>query len=109
MLEFRGQHPEFSIGLLSFTLEYVLVSNWPNNVLLKGYNSCDLSCTPGQAEPCGCSCATNFFDDWSDEQVSVQKRSLVLTRARKDAGWVSLGFPFDTKRRSFGRERGIAG
>ena len=41
MLEFRGQHPEFSIGLLSFTLEYVLVSNWPNNVLLKGYNSCD--------------------------------------------------------------------
>lgn len=69
MVAFRDEHPEFNIGLLSFTLEYVLVSNWPNNVLMKNYNNCDRSCTVGQTEPCGCTCMTDL-DGWADAEVS---------------------------------------
>eukprot|EP00752_Nemacystus_decipiens_P002661 g2489.t1 len=85
MVKFREEHPEFSIGLLSFTLEYVLVTNWPNNVLMQRYNSCDMSCTPGQTEPCGCTCSTNV-DDWSDREVYSMMSSTMATMASRAHG-----------------------
>lgn len=69
MVQFQEDNPGFRAGLLSFTLEYILVSMWPNNSLMSDYNTCDKSCTPGQTEKCGCTCETDI-DDWSDDEVN---------------------------------------
>lgn len=66
MVEFQKEHPEYGAGLLSFTLEYVLVSNWPTNSLMKEYNNCPYSCTLGGT--CACTCTTDL-DDWSEHEV----------------------------------------
>ncbi|CAM9741762.1 unnamed protein product [Ectocarpus fasciculatus] len=74
MVQFQEDNPGFRAGLLSFTLEYILVSMWPNNSLMSDYNTCDKSCTPGQTEKCGCTCETDI-DDWSDDEVYAKMES----------------------------------
>eukprot|EP00752_Nemacystus_decipiens_P002672 g2500.t1 len=84
MAEFSQKHSEFDTGLLTFALEYVLVSNWPSNSLMGSYNDCDSywTCTPGQSEPCGCTCTTDV-DEWSDDQVyDMMERSMMVMAGR---------------------------
>lgn len=66
MVAFQRENPQFGSGLLSFTLEYVLVNKWPSNGFMGDYNECDSECAVG--EPCGCTC-TEDFDAWTDSQV----------------------------------------
>lgn len=68
MKSFHEKYPEYSIGLLSYVLEYIVTNTWPTNSLAGDYNDCDNSCDVGQAEPCGCTCNTDPFD-WSDDEV----------------------------------------
>lgn len=69
MPEFQAEHPEYSTGLLTFAMEYLLANKWPSNKLMSDYNVCDESCERGQTEPCGCVCTVDPFD-WSDDEVS---------------------------------------
>eukprot|EP00752_Nemacystus_decipiens_P002673 g2501.t1 len=71
MAEFSQKHLGFNKGLLSFALEYILVSSWPSNSLMVSYNDCDsyLTCSsPERKDPCACTCNTDI-DSWSDEEV----------------------------------------
>lgn len=70
MVEFAEENPQFSPGLLSFALEYLLANKWPSNSLMEDYNTCDAECDIDQAEPCGCTCNTNPFE-WTDDEVCV--------------------------------------
>lgn len=72
MEAFQQEHPEFGSGLLSFTLEYVLVNKWPDNGLMTDYNDCILLCDVekfGTDRDCGCTCTTDM-DDWTDAEVA---------------------------------------
>lgn len=79
MVAFQEENPQFGGGLLSFTLEYMLVNKWSGNGMMSDYNDCDLSCTIG--EPCGCPC-TEDFDTWSDSQV----RQPTASKANESGG-----------------------
>ncbi len=68
MAEFQQNHPQFSQGLLSFALEFLLANKWPSNTLMDDYNECDVACAVGQTESCGCTCTTDPFD-WTDDEV----------------------------------------
>ncbi|CAM9793594.1 unnamed protein product [Ectocarpus sp. 12 AP-2014] len=68
MVQFQEDHPGFKAGLLSFALEYMLVGLWPGNTFMQSHNTCDMSCTVGQTQDCGCTCDTDFYD-WSDDEV----------------------------------------
>ena len=68
MKAFQEEHPEYSRGLLSYTLEYIVATTWPTNSLGTGYNDCDKSCEIGQTEPCGCTCTVDPYD-WTDDEV----------------------------------------
>lgn len=69
MEEFHDDHPEYSRGLLTFVLEYVLANKWPSNSLMGDFNDCDESCAVEQEEPCGCTCNIDPFE-LSDDEVS---------------------------------------
>ena len=69
MNAFRIKHPQFSPGLLSFALEFLLANKWPSNSLMSSYNECDMECVVGQTQTCGCTCSTDPFD-WTDDEVS---------------------------------------
>lgn len=65
MEKFLQDHsPEYSRGLLTFALEFLLAHYWPGNNLMEdtGYNTCDEACTKGQTDPCGCTCSIDPFD-----------------------------------------------
>lgn len=70
MNAFYEEHPEFTRGLLSFTLYYFVGLTWTTNKLSYHYNDCDVSCEVGQTEPCGCTCTVDPFD-WSDDEVGA--------------------------------------
>ncbi|CAM9946639.1 unnamed protein product, partial [Ectocarpus fasciculatus] len=76
---FRSTHPEYSRGLLSYTLEYVVALTWPTNALMSDYNDCDTGCTVGEMEQtCGCTCTTDF-NTWSDDAVyDFMERSMIM-------------------------------
>lgn len=71
MAAFHAENPQFSVGLLTFVLEYVLANKWPENKLMGDYNKCDETCTRGQTEPCGCTCTTDPME-WEDDAVSTK-------------------------------------
>lgn len=68
MKQFAEDHPEYSVGLLSFVLEYLTFGYWPTNDFMPTSNTCDTACTPGQTEPCGCTCNVDAFTI-SDQEV----------------------------------------
>lgn len=68
MEAFHEEHPEYTRGLLSYTLEYIVANTWPTNSLANAYNDCDMICDVGQTEPCGCTCTADPYD-WSDDEV----------------------------------------
>lgn len=61
MKAFSDQHPEYSVGLLSFVLEYLTFNYWPMNEFIPSANVCDTECTKGQTEKCGCTCLIDAF------------------------------------------------
>lgn len=77
MKQFSVDHPEYSVGLLSFVLEYMTFNYWPMNGFIPSANTCDTACTKGQTEPCGCTCNIDAFAI-SDEEV------------RRRLGWVGI-------------------
>lgn len=70
MFEFRQNSPQFSPGLLSFVLEYIVANRWPTNGLMGDYNACNTECDVDQTQPCGCTCTTDPFE-WTDEEVGL--------------------------------------
>lgn len=82
MAVFHTENPQYSAGLLTFVMEYLLANKWPKNGLMSDYNECDEACDQGQTEPCGCTCTTDPFD-WEDDEVSKQTvvKSLVHDNA----------------------------
>ena len=68
MKAFHEEHPEYQIGLLSYTLEYIVANTWPTNSLASDYNDCDMECEVGQADPCGCTCTVDPYE-WTDDEV----------------------------------------
>lgn len=75
MDQFRLEHPEYSRGLLTFVMEFIVANKWPGNVLMRLYNDCDTECTVGQTEPCGCTCTIDPFEMGDDE---VRKAGFVM-------------------------------
>lgn len=73
MGRFMKEHPEYSRGLLTFALEYIIALTWSGNTLMSRYNSCDTSCVHGQQTPCKCTCETNPYT-WTDEEVRLERR-----------------------------------
>lgn len=71
MDQFHREHPEYSRGLLTFVMEFVVANKWPGNVLMRLYNDCDTECTIGQTEPCGCTCTIDPFEMGDDEVRNV--------------------------------------
>lgn len=67
MAAFHEDHPEYSRGLLTFALEFLLANKWPSNTLMGDYNDCDESCVVGQTERCGCTCKVDPFEFTDDE------------------------------------------
>lgn len=67
MEQFHAIHPEYSPGLLTFLLEFLLVNKWPSNRFIAD-NGCDLDCTRGQMASCGCTCSIDALSI-SDEEV----------------------------------------
>lgn len=70
-------HPEFSRSLLTFAALHVTSAAWPENSLMAEYNSCSTDCSPGQRDPCSCTCYADPFD-WSDDEVRTLSRSIKL-------------------------------
>lgn len=72
METFLQEHPEYSRGLLTFAVEYLVANSWNGNKLMRDYdyNSCDSTCTRG-AESCGCTCDIDI-EQWPDDQVSIE-------------------------------------
>lgn len=74
MFDFHEENPQFSAGLLTFVLEFLLANKWPSNSLMGDYNDCDTDCDAGlsgeeeEEEPCGCTCTTDPFE-WTDQEV----------------------------------------
>ncbi|CAB1104331.1 unnamed protein product [Ectocarpus sp. CCAP 1310/34] len=85
MVQFQEDHPVFKAGLLSFALEYILVGTWPSNSFMKSHNTCDMSCTVGQTQDCGCTCNTDFYD-WSDDEVYDMMESQMGTMNNRAHG-----------------------
>eukprot|EP00903_Cladosiphon_okamuranus_P010576 g10001.t1 len=86
---FHEEHPEYTRGLLSYTLEYIVTNTWPTNSLVGAYNDCDMSCDVGQTEPCGCTCTVDPFD-WSDDEVYefMEKSMKVMASKLYGDKWV---------------------
>lgn len=61
---FAEDNPEFSRGLLSFAVGYIVSQTWPTNSLMAGFNECDEHCIVGGAEnqTCGCTCLHDPFE-----------------------------------------------
>lgn len=79
MHAFHEEHAEYTRGLLSYTLEYIVTNTWPTNSLASDYNDCDMSCEVGQTEPCGCTCTVDPYD-WSDDEVCAANRPAYFVR-----------------------------
>lgn len=79
MKAFSDEYPEYSLGLLSFVLEYVTFNYWPMNEFIPSANVCDTDCTKGQTEKCGCTCQIDAFSI-SDEEVGNEGRPVVTVR-----------------------------
>eukprot|EP00752_Nemacystus_decipiens_P008189 g7325.t1 len=75
MEAFRVEHPEYTRGLLSFAVGYIVTETWPTNSLMDEYNVCDEHCTVGaeKNQTCGCTCMDDPFE-WSDEVVFTMMR-----------------------------------
>ncbi|CAN0296786.1 unnamed protein product [Pylaiella littoralis] len=78
MFEFRQNSPQFSPGLLSFVLEYIVANRWPTNGLMGDYNACNTECDVDQTQPCGCTCTTDPFE-WTDEEVYQHMKPVLQT------------------------------
>ena len=68
MQEFHEEHPQYSPELLTFLLEFMTINFWPRNSFMPELNECDIDCTRGQAEPCGCTCSVDALS-MSDDEV----------------------------------------
>ncbi|CAN0307687.1 unnamed protein product [Ectocarpus sp. 6 AP-2014] len=68
MADFSAEHPEYSHGLLAFTLQILTFKFTAWNILTPDDNTCDANCVKGQTEPCGCTCLIDAFAI-PDEQV----------------------------------------
>ncbi|CAM9741455.1 unnamed protein product [Pylaiella littoralis] len=68
MNAFFEENPQFTRGLLTFALEFILTLEWPDNSMMSDYNVCDTNCDIDQTEPCGCTCTTDPFE-WTDQEV----------------------------------------
>lgn len=75
MGNFKDEHPEYSDGLMVFALQFATASRWSINALLGDYNECDMECTRGSPEPCGCRCILNP-DDLTNDEVCVWKAKI---------------------------------
>ncbi len=68
MDHFLADHKEYSRGLLSFTMGYIIAETWPDNSLMADFNECVERCDIGDTN-CGCTCTTDPYV-WPDEAVS---------------------------------------
>eukprot|EP00904_Undaria_pinnatifida_P001214 jgi/Undpi1/11093/HiC_scaffold_30.g13391.m1 len=77
MGNFKDEHPEYSDGLMVFALQFATASRWSINALLGDYNECDMECTRGSPEPCGCRCILNPDDLTNDEVYAVMEDAMI--------------------------------
>lgn len=87
MQKFHEDHPDYSLGLLSFVLEYLTFTYWPGNSFLPEFNTCDTHCEKGQTERCGCTCLIDAFDLSEDEVWKISSMS-VRSGGRRARGGV---------------------
>lgn len=79
MVAFQEEHPQFHVGLLTYSLEYLLGNKWPGNKLMYDHNVCSEECSIGQQDDCGCTCTMDPFE-LSDDEVCHGHESRALVQ-----------------------------